>query len=804
MAVIALDIGIRRRAFVNVTAVSNWANRLALPCLVAVAAALRLYDAGRLSLRLDEGQSLHFARLPLKPYEAIYQHTPSLFQASAADVHPPGYLLLLHEWIARFGTDTVVLRLPSELAAIATIPLLYLLARRLYSHHIGLLASALGAASPFWIWHAQEARMYSFLVLFGTAATLGLVYAIEDRRIWGWVLFTLATSLGIYFHYFAIAVLAAHLVYVVIRASHLGRGVLKPAALAMAFLSVAYLPWIWMLVHFYRGAGDPNLAPPDAYTPLLLLTDFMLGYLNVAATSQVMAAWPLLVFLALAAGSFGAPPSWRGLLLWTLFLVPTIGVVALSLAWKPTVSARYLIVVTPALFILLAVAVERIVRGPIHLAAIALITTLMLLGLGVERTSPYNPAAEDFRRVADYIHEHSAAGDVVGIDAGFNRYTYEYYANDNLPTYLIPAPAAAPETRLDEAAIDHYVRSLAAGYKRLWIVYYLEDERSAAVRHYLDYHFRGRNVVMGGRYGRNQAGDPASFVNVQLVLYEIPDLPQQPVQARPLTLAQLDWLTALPSTTRYPDAPVLGSQGEIVRPIGWSTPEPEPLPRWGFGALSPPAPDDIITVFNPNRSAVKIQIQAHWKLGDIVTEITVPALSDLEYSLAHWDSRATGLALTIVSSLPVTVNRTELSGKQVIRRYGWDARVPSGQAYDGQVWAGGPQPPTPAQLAQLPCGGAEIWASHMQMGSGTFTVSRYLASGQQLAVQGGWSYDIGKGGIQRIASIPARQLGYGNYELRVVRAGGGQPTSERIAYFGIGCTPPWLIPRWFPGHRGGD
>ena len=280
MAVIALDLRVRTRAFMNGASITTWVNRLALPCLVAVGAALRLFDGGRLSLRLDEGQSLHFALLSLKPYDATYQHTPSLFQAAAADVHPPGYLLLLHEWIARFGTDTVVLRIPSELAAIATIPLLYLLARRLYSHHIGLLASTLGAASPFWIWHAQEARMYSFLVLFATAATLGLVYAIEDRRIWGWVLFTLATGFGIYFHYFAFAVLAAHLVYVGIRASRLGLSVLKPAALVLAFLSVAYLPWIWMLVHFYRGAGDPNLAPPDAYAPLLLLSDFLLGHLT--------------------------------------------------------------------------------------------------------------------------------------------------------------------------------------------------------------------------------------------------------------------------------------------------------------------------------------------------------------------------------------------------------------------------------------------------------------------------------------------------------------------------------------------
>ncbi len=247
---------------------------------------------------------------------------------------------------------------------------------------------------------------------------------------------------------------------------------------------------------------------------------------------------------------------------------------------------------------------------------------------------------------------------------------------------------------------------------------------------------------------------------------------------------------------------MLGSQGEFVRPLGWSTPEPEPLPRWGFGAQSPSVSDDVITVFNPNRTPVKIQIQAHWALGDIVTEIAVPALSNLEYSLTHWDSRTAGLALTVVASLPVTVKRTQLLDKQVIKRYGWDARVPAGQAYDGQVWVGGPQPAPPAQLVQLPCGGAEIWASHMQTGLGTFTVSRYLASGQQLAVQGNWGYDVAKGGIQRIAVVSSRQLGYGNYELRVLRDGGGQPPSERIAYFGIGCTPPWLIPRWYGG--GGD
>src|SRR5207244_13510820 len=139
--------------------------------------------------------------------------------------------------------------------------------------------------------------------------------------------------------------------------------------------------------------------------------------------------------------------------------------------------------------------------------AFGVVAPRMWLGLAGERTSPYIPSADDFHQVADFVHEHSAAGDVVGISAGFNLYTYEYYSNDNLPTYLIPAPTAAPETKLDEAAIDRYVRSLAAGYKRLWMVYYLEDQGSAAVWHYLDYHFRGRTLEIGGRYVRARAGD---------------------------------------------------------------------------------------------------------------------------------------------------------------------------------------------------------------------------------------------------------------------------------------------------------
>jgi 4-amino-4-deoxy-L-arabinose transferase-like glycosyltransferase len=780
---------------------------LALALIVYASAWLRLHGSGDLSLRLDEGQSLHFATLPLQPFDGDYQHTPSLFEAAAADVHPPGYLLLLHWWAGHFGTEPATLRLPSELASIATIPVLYLLAARLYGRRVGLLAAGLAALSPFWIWHAQEARMYGFLVFFAVAATLGLVEALEHGRTRGWWLFTAATVLGAYFHYFALLVLAAHIAYTAVRLRRLDPQRLLPGLTALITIAALYLPWVYMLSAHYRGAGDPALAAPNVYTPLLLMSDFLLGYLNVAATSQVVAAWPLLVLLGLAAGAFGAHPTWRGVMLWTLLLVPAVLVFAASWLWRPMVSARYLIVVTPALLILVAVTMDRILRGRFKLIGLVVAGTLMLGGLQVERTSPYNPAAEDYRQIAAYIHQHARPGDLVGLDAPFNRYAYAYYADDNLPTYAIPPPGdgQGARVRLDQASIDRYVRSLAAGHQRLWMLYYLEDERSAAVRHYLDYHAKGRAVIFGGRYGRAEQSDPRSFVNVQLVLYELPNLPQLPVQARPLTLRQLDWLTGRGPRIRDLDPAPVAAEGQAAPPLGRAVPEARPLPRWGFAALAKAPPDDIITLFNPNRAPASVQVQAHWTLGDIVTEFQVPAMSNLEFSLSHWDSRTAGLAATVVASLPVTVSRNQPSPELPVNTYGYDAAKPAGQRWDGQVWVGGQQAPAPAQLVQLPCGGAELWASHLQAATGTFTVSRYLQAGQQHVMQGSWNYDRKVGGVQRVATIPAEALGYGNYELHLRREEGGAPSSERIAYFGIGCAPPWTAgPAWRSRGRGHD
>lgn len=101
------------------------------------------------------------------------------------------------------GTDLqeFVLRWPSVIAGILTIPIVWALAHRLWGKGAGLVAAALVAASPYQVWYAQEARYYTWMVLFSVASTYFLYRAFEQpRRAAFWAAFSIATLLNVYNH----------------------------------------------------------------------------------------------------------------------------------------------------------------------------------------------------------------------------------------------------------------------------------------------------------------------------------------------------------------------------------------------------------------------------------------------------------------------------------------------------------------------------------------------------------------------------------------------------------------------------
>jgi uncharacterized membrane protein len=92
---------------------------------------------------------------------------------------PPLFALVMNKWITAFGGSDFAIRSIALVFSILSILVTYYLGCTLFDRRIALCAALLQAISPFDISYAQEARMYSMVVLFaalsgGTATLLYL------------------------------------------------------------------------------------------------------------------------------------------------------------------------------------------------------------------------------------------------------------------------------------------------------------------------------------------------------------------------------------------------------------------------------------------------------------------------------------------------------------------------------------------------------------------------------------------------------------------------------------------------------
>ena len=129
--------------------------------IVILASALRLWNIGAQSLWIDEGIAWRVAT------------QPGLNEAVQADpTNPPLYFLLLYLNVRLAGDSEFALRWLSAACGILLVPLIYQLARRLFSPVAGLFAAVLIACSPPLWWASQEARMYALMAALAVAAAL--------------------------------------------------------------------------------------------------------------------------------------------------------------------------------------------------------------------------------------------------------------------------------------------------------------------------------------------------------------------------------------------------------------------------------------------------------------------------------------------------------------------------------------------------------------------------------------------------------------------------------------------------------
>ena len=137
--------------------IGRWGGAFTGPALaVCMAAALRLPGLGHWSLWVDEIATAGFATLPW----------PVLTGPLARlETTPPTYYLLIKAWTLLMGDGDAALRLPSALAGIASVAVLWLLCRDAFGRRAAFWAAMILAVAGWHLFHSREARVYAILTL---------------------------------------------------------------------------------------------------------------------------------------------------------------------------------------------------------------------------------------------------------------------------------------------------------------------------------------------------------------------------------------------------------------------------------------------------------------------------------------------------------------------------------------------------------------------------------------------------------------------------------------------------------------
>jgi 4-amino-4-deoxy-L-arabinose transferase-like glycosyltransferase len=151
---------------------------------------------------------------------------------------PLGFLLA---WLFAHGDDAdVLVRIPSLIASVATVPIAYLIGQRTFGRFAGTFAAAWLTVSPFAIFYGGESRSYALVTALTVLSTLALLVALKERELRWWVVYGVAIAAAVYLHYISILVLLPQGAWALFTHRDSIRAQLITTACAIA----VFLPWL--------------------------------------------------------------------------------------------------------------------------------------------------------------------------------------------------------------------------------------------------------------------------------------------------------------------------------------------------------------------------------------------------------------------------------------------------------------------------------------------------------------------------------------------------------------------------------
>jgi mannosyltransferase len=427
-----------------------------LPAGIAILGlGLRFPFLGRNGLWLDEGVSASIADLPWHDFFKL------LWRREA---NMGLYYLLLRGWNS-LGDSEFAIRTLSVLFGVVSIIAVWALGRRLFGSQAGVVAALLVAVNAFHVRYSQQARGYSLLMLLVTLSTYFFVCMLEDPSQRNRRLYLATSALAFYTHFFAVLVIAAQFVSLLLFDRERRRS--APWVTTGAWMAILFAPGIVFLLLKNQGQLDwiPAVTPRSISDSLVLFAGqdgpwLLIAFVGVGALALIP---------SMKRSSSGQTKKFAIALIALWVLLPIVLLLLASFV-KPLFVARYLTLCLPGL-VLLAAAGLQTLKLPVRAGALALLVMLSLLGIR-SYYAGLPDEREEWRELTRFVVNKSIAGDGLIFDNGVARPVFEHYRDDaKWPQVLFPAHGDRFTYRdFEGIATPQLAASVSASSTRVWLV----------------------------------------------------------------------------------------------------------------------------------------------------------------------------------------------------------------------------------------------------------------------------------------------------------------------------------------------
>jgi mannosyltransferase len=376
-----------------------------------------------------------------------------------------------------FAPDETGYRFAFALAGALSLPLLYLLARRVADRNIAFLATAFVAFSPLHIFHSQDARPYTILLLMLMAGLFAIVRGLERpaSRLWYaahlaiLALLLLTSSQGFWF---ALILLASHAIVVLATHRETGwRGGILGLAGAMLLVAIVFPALYGPII-----AHQPDVIGPPPFSwdfAARMFQPLVSGYSEQDPATRII--YPALLVSAIGAVLLIRRVPAAGVVVTLSYLLGyALPMIALYTAGHG-IRARYALAALPGLAMLLSEGLVGMLRPIARALALrrddiaesaifaALVGAAVLLWRVQEPVANLALASRaNWRTVATRIGDRAHDGDLVIAANGWSQVCLGYY----FPKLGVNVDLQSADESLDKAkqlAQSHRIAFLVAG-----------------------------------------------------------------------------------------------------------------------------------------------------------------------------------------------------------------------------------------------------------------------------------------------------------------------------------------------------